>query len=217
MDYTLTSTSESIRVNEGDNIYKILAADNTVGDTLMPDSSIDTTPVDSDADADTTNLVIDNKTVSPVTLGENTETVDASKRTKPVRIIGNDLANLIVSGSGNDTLDGADSDDTLTGGKGNDLFIYNGGDDLITDYESKDKISVASANLDFEINGTDLIFDFGNNDSLTIADGASIAVNINSTINYYTADGIVNGKQKGISLAADIEKSLEQVFIKGKK
>ncbi len=67
--------------------------------------------------------------------GADIETVNATKATSYVKIIGNDHSNLIIGGKGNDELDGyGESNDTLTGGKGDDVFIYSGGDDVITDY-----------------------------------------------------------------------------------
>ena len=140
-----------------------------------------------------------------VTIDADTEIVDASKRTKNIRIIGNDLDNSIVGGKKNDTLNGAGGNDTLTGDKGNNVFIYGGGNDLITDYKAQDKIIVASDYQNFAINGKNLIFDFGNADSLTIKDGAGIAVNINSSIKFYTAEGVLDSKQKSIKLPPELE------------
>ena len=64
--------------------------------------------------------------------------------TTNLKIIGNNLANSIRGGKGNDTLRGEGNDDILTGGKGSDVFIYydGDGDDQITDYEAKDTIRI---------------------------------------------------------------------------
>ncbi len=50
---------------------------------------------------------------------------------------GNGLANVIVGGIGNDTLDSAVGVDTLTGGTGGDRFIVDGGD-VVTDFSAID-------------------------------------------------------------------------------
>ncbi len=49
---------------------------------------------------------------------------------------GNELANLIVGGKGNDTLNGKGGNDWLTGGLGSDTFVFEkgAGHDVITDF-----------------------------------------------------------------------------------
>ncbi len=112
-----------------------------------------------------------NSSSSKVTLGSNIETGDASARTKAIRIVGNNIANTILGGSGKDTLYGKNGDDylaggagldrlngqndddtlwggagndTLTGGNGADTFIYNSGDgkDVITDFSDEDLLQI---------------------------------------------------------------------------
>ncbi len=69
-------------------------------------------------------LRVTNSTNPFLILDEETEIVDASKRTKPIQITGNANDNSIVGGFGNDTVNGgSESDDTLTGGKGKDIFV----------------------------------------------------------------------------------------------
>ncbi|MBR4152716.1 MAG: hypothetical protein IKT98_07120 [Selenomonadaceae bacterium] len=192
-------------------------ADDTVDD--MADDAIDDTADDTDDDiaddtvddtADDDNeedkiFIIDRKTNSSVTLDADKKIADASKLIKPIRITGNTLANSLFGGKGNDTLDGTDGNNTLTGGKGKDVFIYSGGDGIITDYETKDKISVASAYESFFVNGKDVIFNFGDGNSLTIKDGAGKAINMNSGVNYYTADGVIDKRRKAIVLNPETE------------
>ena len=86
--------------------------------------------------------------------------IDASKRTKAIKIFGTAMSNEIYGGFGNDTLYGLDGNDTLEGGFGNDtltggdgadVFYYSNGDgtDVITDYQSGvDKIYLASGTVD---------------------------------------------------------------------
>ena len=152
--------------------------------------------------------MIDNKLKEPeFILKDDKKFVDASKRTKPIKITGNALANLIVGGRGNDTFDSAGGDDTLTGGKGKDVFVFNSGKNVITDYEKKDKI-ITSDELSyagFSVEGDDVILNFGENNSLTIQDGAGKKINMNSTVNFYTADGILDKNKKAITLTGGAE------------
>lgn len=114
-------------------------------------------------------LIIDKDKIS-VTLDSIFKVADASKHIKPIQIIGNDLNNSIVSGKGNDTLNGTKGNNTLTGGKGKDIFVHNGGNDTITDYEKgKDKISLDTSLIsNFTVNNKDLTLAFGDNTSLTL-------------------------------------------------
>ena len=147
-------------------------ADTTPADTTPADTTpADTTPADT-TPADTTTWIIGDSDNSAVTLNATTKIVDASTRTKAIKIAGNTLDNSIVSGKGADTLDGGAGDNTLTGGKGNDLFIHNAGNNnLITDYgNGADKISLAAIISDVEISDNDILLKFDGG-SLTIADG----------------------------------------------
>ena len=116
-------------------------------------------------DDDSTTLKITNATKSPVTVSSTIVEIDASTRTKAVKITGNSRANEIDGGTkadtiyggagadeiegnagndklygenGDDTLEGGKGADTLTGGDGNDVFVYSAGDgkDVIADYTS---------------------------------------------------------------------------------
>ena len=102
------------------------------------------------------------------------ETVNATKRTTGVYIIGNSSNNLIKGGKGADTLDGGDeSDNTLTGGGGADVFIYSGGDDVITDYNPNQKDVIKFVDLAFtssSVVDNDVILE-GEDNSLTIVNG----------------------------------------------
>jgi hypothetical protein len=102
-------------------------------------------------------------------------------------LTGNDSANIIDGGKGNDTIDGGRGDDVLTGGKGDDTFVisFGGGNDVITDFaagaRSGDKIEIHQVNdgthapLTFDDlmsnahqEGANLVFDFGDNQHLTL-------------------------------------------------
>ncbi|MBR0060816.1 MAG: hypothetical protein IJP68_04980, partial [Selenomonadaceae bacterium] len=101
------------------------------------------------------------------------------------------------------TFSGSADDDFITV-KGSAPTIQSSkGHDTIAGYNSRNKISLA-AQFDFAVDGDDVIFNFDNN-SLTIQDGAGKKINVNSTINCYTADGILDKNKKSITLAADVE------------
>ena len=74
--------------------------------------------------------------------------IDASKCTKRTSIGGNELANSIVGGSGNDFINTGYGADTVLGGAGNDTFIYraNEGTDRIMDYASGDMLKILKRN-----------------------------------------------------------------------
>ena len=134
------------------------------------------------------------------------------------RIKNNGLSVTIAGGKGNDTLTGGkrkdflsgdDGDDILTGGKGNDTLAYSTGNDTITDYDAKDKISLSSAYENFSVNGSDVIFNFGDNNSLTLTKAAGKQVNFLSgkktTSNFYTVEGVFDKKKKSVTLSASAE------------
>lgn len=104
--------------------------------------------------------------------------------------------------AGNDTINNTGDNVSIYGGAGKDTFIYTSGRSLIADYDKKDRISVGSAYEDYSISGSDLVFDFGENNTLTIANGAGKEININSSANIYTAEGVIDKKKKSIVLNA---------------
>ena len=136
---------------------------------------------------------------------DDLDNVDATNRTAATKLTGNDKANSIVGGKGADTLNGKAGDDTLTGGAGNDLFVYSGGKDVITDYGvGSDKISLTSDYQDYAISGNDIIFNFGDENSLTIKDGKDKAININDVAGKYEAAGVYNSARTSVKLKASV-------------
>ncbi len=110
------------------------------------------------------------------------KTVKAGALTSGIMIYGNDNANSILSGAGNDTLLGGKGNDTLAGGKGADIFIYTEGDDVITDWAADDKISLTADLSKTTLNGSDVIF--------KIFDGSLTVKNAKGkTINVVTSEG----------------------------
>ena len=122
----------------------------------------------------------------------NVITIDASKRTKKVYLVGNDNDNSIVGGTKNDTLVGGQGNDTLTCGKGKNVFIYDGvhgrssyiggGKDVIPDYKATDQINIFSTNYSTVTSGQDVIINIGDsrdNESITLKNAVGKKLNIN--------------------------------------
>ena len=137
-----------------------------------------------------TSVTLSDTTVTPFKIGSNIVNIDATKRTKPIKINGNTLANIINGGSdsdsiyggtgndsilgnagndklygeaGADTLAGGKGNDTLTGGAGNDVFIYKSGqgNDIVTDYSTSDKVSITGGKYIRSTVGNDVKFTVG--------------------------------------------------------
>ena len=109
-------------------------------------------------------------------------------------LTGNSGANLLIGGAGNDflrgsagndTLDGGIGDDELNGGSGSDIFIYragSGNDTVVNfsnnadtlDFSSFGFASVAAAQANATQVGSDVVYDFGGGDTLTV-EGRTIA------------------------------------------
>ena len=103
---------------------------------------------------DSMNIKVSNKMTSTVTLDAAIKTVDASKRTKSIKLTGNASANSIIGGSGKNTLSGGAGNDTLTGGSTNDFLSGGSGNDKL-----------------FGLAGNDTLSGYTGNDTLTGGDG----------------------------------------------
>jgi len=112
----------------------------------------------------TWNLIYDGKTSNPGFLTENIgiayNTIIENGRTGSGNdiLLGNDVANKLDAGAGDDILNGGKGNDTLTGGAGRDTFVFanDGSTDTITDFlTGVDKIdlsglsNVAAANVSY--------------------------------------------------------------------
>ena len=152
----------------------------------------------------------------PYTQENNIGTVDGRNVKDGAQIIGNDNGEggIFIGGNGKDTLISGQNDFEMTGGKGNDLFVFGGGKDTIHDYSQKgtdgaDKISLGSfEEVDYELDGENLILNFGENDSLTVVDGKGKEITFadkKSTVKIYDDAGVFDGKKKSLVLAASTE------------
>ena len=133
-------------------------------------------------------ITVDNKNKSSVTVKSYVKTIDASSRTKAVKITGNALDNSIVGGSGNDKLYGKAGDDTLWGGAGNDTlyggagddtFIYKPGEDkdTIMDYQSGDLLQIVDGSFSKSKYSSGTL-------SLTVVGGSVIFKNITTSTDF---------------------------------
>ena len=137
-------------------------------------------------------ITADNSDGDTIRATNEINTIDASKRSKPTYIIGNDSGNnllggkktdTIIGGTGSDTLRGNKGNDILTGGTGADVFYYTTGDgkDLITDYyASEGDIIHLGKNTSIKgasYSGNDLILTIGSG-NITIQGGADQTVTV---------------------------------------
>ena len=119
---------------------------------------------------DTTTLMINDSDSAAVTVDSSVLIIDASSRTKAIKITGNELDNSITGGSGNDT---------LAGGTGRDVFIYSSGNDVITDYTTgQDSIKLKSDSItSSSLKGSDVVLKVGSG-SITVKNAKTKAITI---------------------------------------
>ena len=123
----------------------------------------------------------DNKIDLTEVYGEGIETVDASKITGGVQIVGNDLDTSIKGGKGADTIIGGAGNDTVSLGGGADVYIYNGGDDVIQDYTAgADSIQIDTNYIEIqavETIGADVVY-FTTEGNLTVTKGGNKKISL---------------------------------------
>ena len=158
-------------------------------------------------------LVLDDSSAASITIGAAVVTVDATERTKAIKIIGNALNNSIKSGagkdtlvgkdgndylngnSGNDSLSGGNGNDKLYGGAGNDVLLGGNGNDSLNGYTGNDKLSGGD--------GNDTLLGGSGNDTLTGGNGKDIFI-------YSTGKDVITDYTAGedkISLGAAVDKA----------
>lgn len=173
-DVVLTIGKGSLKIKDG--AGKTLSIVNSSGKTIS-------TIVGGNTKKNTT--IITDKNSAVIKLDSKIKIADAAERSRAIKITGNDLANKITGGSGNDSIYGDDEDDTLYGGDGHDK-IY-GGDD--------DDILYGGAGNDWLYGGddNDTLYGGNGNDTLTGGDENDLFVYSagNDVItDYYKSDKI---------------------------
>ena len=129
----------------------------TIGDgslTLKDAVGKTLTIVDSDGKTNTsvvsgaTKLTVNDKTKSPLTAEDTVKIIDGSKRTTPIEIFGNDIANTISGGKAADTIHGAGGNDSIVGNAGNDELYGDAGKDTLDGGAGADFLSGDASNDD---------------------------------------------------------------------
>lgn len=136
-------------------------------------------------------LILDN-TAGATTLDSGIAFVDATARTKGIKITGNALDNSILGGAGadnlygqnsNDTLWGGAGNDTLTGGKGADVFIYNSGEgkDVVADFSNDDLLQITGTfSAAYDSSANTISFKVGSTaGAITLKDYTATTFNLN--------------------------------------
>ena len=125
-------------------------------------------------------LTLTNSDSSSVTVDSSVEIIDASSRTKAIKITGNGLDNTILGGSKNDSLYGRAGNDSIVGGKGNDKLFGSNDDDILRGGTGNDTLWGDAGNdslyggkgndtFIYTTNeGSDTIFDYASGDMLKI-------------------------------------------------
>ncbi|MBR2180148.1 MAG: hypothetical protein IJ862_07135 [Selenomonadaceae bacterium] len=146
----------------------------------------------------TSTLNITNSYKSPITVDSGVKNINASNRTTAVKITGNSLANSIKGGKGNNTLVGGKGNDTLTGGSGKNVFQYANGDgsDVITNYGNNDTIEITDGIYSTQTSGNDVIVKVDNG-SITLKNAKgktlNIAGNVSSKVSVASGAVTYNG------------------------
>ena len=178
--YTTQNSGSDVLISVGDGSMLLKDVNGTTLNIITVEGGEEEEPPE-----DLISVNLTNKDSSPYTAASNVGTVDGAKgkRTKAVELNGNDYDNVLIGGTGKDTINGGAGDDELTGGKQSDIFIYDGkGNDVITDY------AYASSNYDsIQIEGisvtgveytgeseTDLVFTFDNGETLTVENAVKL-------------------------------------------
>ena len=115
------------------------------------------------------------------------KTIDATKTTGAVELIGNDNKNVLKAGSGGSTLNGAGGNDKLYGGSGVDVFICDGqGKDKVYNYGVEDKIVLKDEVIKVKVSGKKAVLTTSSKGTLTLNNVSGTTVEIT------TADGETN-------------------------
>ncbi|MBR0061229.1 MAG: hypothetical protein IJP68_07080 [Selenomonadaceae bacterium] len=126
------------------------------------------------------NMTLTNAAASSITAASDIKQINASKRTKAIKITGNKLDNTIKGSKKKDTLSGGAGNDSLTGGAGNDTLYGGSGKDSLYGGAGNDTLRGGTGNdslwggtgADTFIykagDGNDVIFGFEETDTLLV-------------------------------------------------
>jgi Ca2+-binding RTX toxin-like protein len=169
-------------------------------DTLIGGADNDTYIVDRIGDIIVEELNEGDDTVQAAvswTLGDNLEDLILTG-SSAINGTGNALRNNITGNSANNNLFGEDGDDTLIGGAGNDILIGGVGTDLLTGGTGSDKFVFASLS-----EGVDTITDFSFTDDVLVVQ--TLFTSLNYTGTNPIADGYIRGVQSGSNTLIQID------------
>ena len=140
-------------------------------------------------------------------------TVDGSKVSGAINLVGNKKANYILAGSGGSTLNGGKGKDSLVGGAGKDIFIYDkeSGNKVIQNYSyaQGDAISLASgvSVSQFTAKKTGVAIKAGSN-TITI-DSNIFSFMENDATKIYDNGKVTTADGKSVTLSADSKGKFE--------
>ena len=162
----------------GDDSYSVDAENDTVIEQAGPGSGVDIISLAA------------NYAAAAYTLAANVENLDAGLVNTGITLNGNELANIITGGNGNDTLDGKAGIDKLLGGLGDDTLIYDSADSKIDGGAGIDTLKLNDSGITLDLNK----LTFGKISSiekldLTGAGNNSLLVNTANLANLTGADG----------------------------
>ena len=125
-------------------------------------------------------VILTDKTKSTLKVGKSIKIIDASARTKAIKITGNSKANLIIGGSKKDTLYGGKGNDSIVGNAGNDKLFGQKGNDTLWGGKGNDSLwGDAGADTFYYAlgDGKDIIYGFENDDLLKITGAFTASYN----------------------------------------
>ena len=158
-------SGEDILVNVGDGSILLVGA-----------ASLASVNIDGISVNDTLQTIT-NENSSPVTVSPVAEVIDASARTKKIKIIANDLNNSIVGGKSRDTIYGGAGSDSIYGERGNDKLYGDKGNDYLDGGVGNDQL-LGGSGKDTLLGGegNDTLWGGAGNDTLEGGAGADVFV-----------------------------------------
>ena len=168
-NYQKTTKGKNINLKIGNGSITIINGKGQNFKVIAVDNNGNTIPAGLSYNSDYTAATLDNN-FSGDFLASNYKssitTISAAKRTKAIKITGNEADNLLTGGSKADSLNGGDGADTLKGGSGNDTLSGDAGNDSLLGGAGNDKL--------FGDAGADILVGGKGNDTLTGGDGNDV-------------------------------------------